>query len=159
MLKAHEICFDCGPLIYGGRAINVRRLNTVLAFALFAGGCQRDANTAERGKLQGNWEVVTAERLRDGQPQKFTQPNIILMFEGDKLIMRMGNEPKNYTYRLDPKQNPRHMDTTQDDGRTAFGIYEIMGDDLKLIQSNTERPTDFSVAGDRVLMTLRRIKK
>ncbi len=107
--------------------------------------------------LQGTWVVVAQEADGQSRPESQFKPfNDWMLFEGTTLRRRqtapdgkdVGEEVR---YTVDPTKSPKTIDLTQF-GRTAFGVYELSGDTLKLCVSNNAapRPTGFTTSrGDR----------
>jgi len=132
----------------------------LLLVALLAGvDGAGDANDA--ALLKGSWRVVATEFNGKALPEESLRDRKIV-FEGDRMLVYVGEEKKRtLTFRLDPKQKPKHIDLTQPDkDRSAQGIYALEKDELKLCygEPGDPRPTTFaSPEGKKVfLLVLRR---
>lgn len=120
-----------------------------------------DAVEAELKRLAGKWRVVAAER--DGTPAK---SDTVAQFIGTKVRLSApgsGLPPWELTLTLDPSATPPRMDLTNEVGRTQKGIYELMGDTLRVVSQADPagpRPTELKTAkGDgRVMYTYQRVK-
>ena len=67
-------------------------------------------------------------------------------------------------YKLNPAKKPKEITTTNDDGKTHLGIYELDGDTLTICmhqEDGADRPTEFATKADTkvVLVVLKREKK
>jgi uncharacterized protein (TIGR03067 family) len=113
----------------------------------------------DKKKLQGTWEMVEAER--GGQKVGEELGKVKLSFQGDALVLTMGGEDKQATFKLDPTQKPKAIDVMPQDGsekgKTLRAIYSLDGDTLKLClddRGDQERPTEFTTKGGTSLMLL-----
>jgi RNA polymerase sigma factor (sigma-70 family) len=122
---------------------------------------------ADREMIQGTWKV--SSHLKNGKQTDGNDDNLEvkqIVFEGDKLTTDSGIVAE---CKLDPKQNPKHIDViakegpVPDKGKVAPGIYEIKGDELRICFGvpGVDRPTEFTAdAGSMcVMIVLKRVKK
>ncbi len=123
------------------------------ASALCGGRAEGDAK-----KLQGTWSLTGGEDQGKPVPAEKLQGNLVVIAKGT-IIANDKDHKKLYvmTYKLDPSRKPHAIDMTiaegRDKGKTAKGIYELQGDNLKLCYSiGGDRPATFSTkAGDKHL--------
>ena len=107
-------------------------------------------------KAEANGEEIKAEDLRD----------VIITFTGERYELLVKDQRDAGTIKLDEKQNPKTMDSTDtegdDVGKVTKAIYELKGDTLRVCYAldGGERPTEFKSKGDRplLLITLKREK-
>jgi uncharacterized protein (TIGR03067 family) len=113
-----------------------------------AGGDDESKKTA----LEGTWDSVD----KDSGPQQ-------LKFMGDKFEAKIGDNVFKGTFQLNTDENPMWIDlkiteSTEDKfkGKTALGIYEFQGEDIRWCSSQpgrNRRPSQFaSVMGDARLL-------
>jgi uncharacterized protein (TIGR03067 family) len=112
-----------------------------------------DAAKEELKKLEGTWELVTAERDAVRMPadgpkgmKAVVKGNILTFAKGDEVFAES-------TIAIDPTKKPKTIDATStkndDKGKIVIGIYELEGDNLKLcLARGKERPTEFSTKKD-----------
>jgi uncharacterized protein (TIGR03067 family) len=105
-----------------------------------------DPEPPDTKRVQGTWKVVRAELFGT----KFEADRIDikrLRFDGDKVIHPDKNNKVWAKFKLDPKQRPRHIDMTDDNGKTQYGIYKIEKDRLTIAvffdNEKKERPGAF----------------
>jgi RNA polymerase sigma factor (sigma-70 family) len=117
---------------------------------------ERPDSRADIDQLQGTWKVVAAQS--DGQTlaeEQFPITQWKVQGSALRLETRMGSQ--DITIRLDPSQNPKHIDMVprRYDQITYRAIYALDGDTLKICRTETtglDRPTELaSKPGSRVL--------
>jgi uncharacterized protein (TIGR03067 family) len=117
---------------------------------------------AEKKKLQGTWEILSAEE--SGRKKEDTS-TVRLKIEGDSFALLEGDEILvKGPFTLDPTKDPMEMDIAFQEGKpkgqTGRAIYAWDGTDLKFCaaKERDSRPTDFTTTpGDeRVLLFLKR---
>ncbi len=119
-------------------------------------------------KLDGTWEV--SEMAKDGKanpvPLGAGKGSLIFTFTGGKLTMKLNIGDTKVkvegTYKIDPRQNPKHIDMTLENGKEKVvqGIYSVEGDTLRIggfDAANDRRPASFDAKGIET-MILRRTK-
>ena len=114
----------------------------------------------DRQKLQGVWEVVSAEREGRGASDDEIQ-GWNIMFRGDEIAVNLSPEKGESIYKLDTSQEPRTIDVSSD--KTVLGIYVVEGDALKYCwqKGGQGRPKDFVTKPDSsgaVMLVLKRSK-
>jgi uncharacterized protein (TIGR03067 family) len=136
---------------------------TALAF-VFGAGIAIPADDKEAKSLNGTWQVVSQSTNgkedaipKDGGDMVTLNDGKYTIKEGDKDICKG-------TFKLDSTKTPMSIDKTMsegdDKGKTALGIYQLTGDEVKVSWSRageTDRPAGFDAKSYRVT-TLKRIK-
>jgi uncharacterized protein (TIGR03067 family) len=119
----------------------------------------------EQDRLQGTWEVLSitvdgkempAERVKGAK----------LIIKGDHYtFMPPGGEKIEGVNKIDPSKSPKAIDATRTNGpdkdKTALGIYEVSGNELKLClgrPGGSERPKDFKGGEGLRVYVLKRAK-
>jgi uncharacterized protein (TIGR03067 family) len=105
-------------------------------------------------KIQGTWALKSAERNGKPLPNEVTK-QITLIFAGDKLATRNEDRTTTATFKLHPDQSPKGIDMDMD-GNLGLGIYQLDGDDLKIVHGEVgdPRPKDFDFKGTAGLTLL-----
>jgi uncharacterized protein (TIGR03067 family) len=136
---------------------------TALAF-VFGAGTAIPADDKEAKSLNGTWQVVSQSTNgkedaipKDGGDMVTLNDGKYTIKEGDKDVCKG-------TFKLDSTKTPMSIDKTMsegdDKGKTALGIYQLTGDEVKVSWSragDTDRPAGFDAKSYRVT-TLKRIK-
>lgn len=149
--------------------MQARFLLALTVGVLLAADAPDDLVKKEKERLQGTWQIVTAEE--DGKANK--QVSGFFIFKDDKLTISTTNDKKSIDseYRLDPGKKPKEIDfSTTIEGKTKVqqAIYSVIDDELRLcvgvykLKDNVViepvRPNQFdSTVG--LLITLKREKK
>jgi uncharacterized protein (TIGR03067 family) len=128
-----------------------------------------EAAQKERKKLAGVWQAEKS--VQDGQEQPDAADHV-LTFEGNSFaITRKGNVFVKGTFKVNPAKKPKEIDMEvqespngKQDGKTAKGIYELEGDQLKWCTAHPDkdsRPTEFASqpGSQRLFITFKREKK
>jgi uncharacterized protein (TIGR03067 family) len=125
---------------------------------------QDDPPKREARALDGTWQVV-AQRT-DGKDDAIPRDGgDMVVIAGGKYTMKQGDrEVGKGTFTIDPTKTPKTVDNAMTDGeskgKTALGIYEVKGEELKVAWSRPgepDRPTRFDGKSYRVT-TLKRVK-
>jgi uncharacterized protein (TIGR03067 family) len=91
---------------------------------------------------------------------------MVLVVKGDERIVRRGEDTvSKATFTIDATKQPTTIDVTVSDGplagKTLVGIYELMGDSLKICLAMTgdKRPDDFTAkdGSERLLQEYKKI--
>lgn len=131
----------------------------VLALVALPSGWTQNAKD-EHALLQGAWRV---ESSKDAGKEDPSTRGFIFTFQDGKLTAKEGDKIVQGSYKLDASKSPKWINVTLD--KTTFlGIYELMGDTLKICHGkpNDERANEFASTPDssnRVLTILKREKK
>jgi uncharacterized protein (TIGR03067 family) len=145
------------------------RLVAVPALALLLGPAAMllaaDAPPKGDKDLEGTWEAVAC--VRDGKDLPPDKNAPVAAIEGDQLTLKVGDESRKATLKVDATKTPRTMDVTLEDGphkgETVKALYQIKGDELKVChgEPGTDRPTDVSSkeGSGLTVMTFKRVKK
>ena len=124
---------------------------------LSADKVKEDARDDDAKKMQGNWAMTAMEQ--NGKeaplpPRGQTDPQNRSRQDGSP-------DDKPGTFKLGTDKKLKTIDFIGLDGKTIKGIYELDGDTLRIclsMPSSTDRPTDLSSKGDRMLVKLKRKK-
>jgi uncharacterized protein (TIGR03067 family) len=112
-----------------------------------AGDAKADAVKKELAKLEGTWQLVSAETDGKKAPDEQVK-QIKVVIKGDHHTVWFGDKAlaKNVRFQIDPTQKPKTVDDTLDDGRMIHGIYELNGDTLRscVAAVGKDRPTEFA---------------
>src|SRR5262245_36044388 len=118
---------------------------TAAGLALAADGPGEDAAKAELERLQGTWQLASAET--DGKKAPEDQiAKVRVVIRGNKHTVHVGDQvaAKEIPFTLDPSKTPKTVDDRLPDGREVHGIYELDGDTLKscVAAVGQDRPTE-----------------
>lgn len=124
----------------------------------------KDAQKQALEKLQGSWQLVSAEiRGRKVVIDAGTNTDRTVI-DGEKVtVMRGGRESHSSTIRIDPSKSPGHMDSThvvRNGVKTVSeGIYKLEGDTLTICASisGEKRPERFESNEKVMLSVLKRV--
>ena len=113
-----------------------------------------DAGKKEQKKLQGTWKLTRG--ITDGKPvSEKVIKELRLVFRANTIrIVRRDKTEREYTYTLDPGQNPKQITVTRTDpegeGDKGLGIYKLTEDTLEICMDNRgkKRPKDFTAKGE-----------
>jgi uncharacterized protein (TIGR03067 family) len=98
-------------------------------FLLGAAGAKDDAK-GDHEKIQGTWQVVSAEDSGRKAPDEAVK-NIKWVITKDKITYKFDDKTTKWSYKLDATKKPKWIDLTEGD-HTTLGIYELEGDNLKI---------------------------
>jgi uncharacterized protein (TIGR03067 family) len=118
---------------------------TGLAFSFAAE--DGEAAKAELEKLQGTWQLISAEA--DGKTMPAEQvKNIRVVIKGSKHSVYFGDASvvKEIPFTIDPTKKPKQVTDTLPDGKQIKSIYELTGDTLRscVAPPGKDRPKEFS---------------
>jgi uncharacterized protein (TIGR03067 family) len=127
-----------------------------------ADDAKADAIQKELAKLQGTWQLLSAEtdgKLAPGEQMKkirvVIKDNAHTVYFGDKALAEKVH------FEIDPTKKPKTTDDTLADGRVIRGIYELDGDNLRscVAAIGKERPTEFTAkaGAGQTLRVFRRV--
>ena len=111
--------------------------------------------------IQGNWQLVRHEVGDQARDEEASKRRFV--FDGNQFrLMEDDREVAKGTFKLDASRTPRTIDieiteSSEPDsqGRTAVGIYELKGDELKWCTAqpgSDQRPTQFATKGTQNMM-------
>jgi RNA polymerase sigma factor (sigma-70 family) len=144
-------------------AIMVGATLTGVVPRVIAGADETARVEAEKKKLQGSWEILTAEE--SGKKPDDDTSAVRLKIEGDSFALVNGETiMAKGPFKLDPSKEPMEMDIAFQEGKmagkTGLAIYAWDGANLKFCgrEDRHGRPTDFTTTpGDeRLLLLLKR---
>ncbi|HVS36440.1 MAG TPA: TIGR03067 domain-containing protein [Gemmataceae bacterium] len=116
--------------------------------------------------LDGTWEAVS--NAVDGKEQPLPPDGKLLVtISGGSLTLKADVGSHMATIGVDASKTPKTIDITPQDGadkgRTALGIYEVKGDELRLCGADAgkDRPTELTSkpGSGWIFLTLKRVKK
>jgi len=150
----------------------MRLLSAVLLAALsltFTDAVQADDAKSDTEIIQGTWKIVKAEKDGNPIPEEVIKQVLRIVFDGEKFRSDEtgAHNALEATFKLDQNKKPKALDLTFLNaplkGEKVACIYELKGDDLKLvlpIREKTDRPTEFKTApgSDLALYVLKRVK-
>lgn len=131
--------------------------------ALAAASAREDAVKAELEKLQGAWQLVSAET--DGKkadPEKLKKVRVVI--KGNKHTVYIEDKivSKQVPFTIDPTKKPKTVDDQLPDGKEIHGIYELDGAILKSCVAGIgkDRPREFAAkpGTGHTLRVFRRVK-
>lgn len=136
-----------------------RRVMAVIASLMVTTLSYAQAVSAE---LEGRWQVVSAvDSGRAAPPEEIRE--IVFTITSREISYSVGEKRRGWEYEVDASRKPKWIDLTSG-GRTALGIYELRGDELKICYPEGrpgERATAFESkeeSANDVLIVLRRIR-
>jgi len=149
----------------------MRLLSAVLLATLsltFADAVQAEDTKSDTEGIQGTWKIVEAEKDGNPVPEKKSM-QVQFVFDGEKFrVDETGvHDPLEASFKLDQTKKPNALDLTFLNpplkGKKVACIYELKGDDLKMVLPNPEkkdRPTEFKTApgSHLALYVLKRVK-
>jgi uncharacterized protein (TIGR03067 family) len=117
---------------------------------LLAADAPDDAAKKDLDKLQGTWTVVAMETEGKKLPEE-AYKGVKIIVEKNKMTMGKDGKSDAATIVLDPSKEPKWIDATGKEGETLLGIYQLDGDDLKIVLSKKEgdRPKAFATKADQ----------
>jgi uncharacterized protein (TIGR03067 family) len=133
----------------------IKKDNAPAAPKTAADTAKEKAVEEELGKMQGVWTAVSIERGGKALPKEDVKKLVLrLTVEGTSFALKTPDAEHfpHGTFRIDPSKKPKAIDFTVDrpfllagKTSTALGIYELDGDNLKLLQGRPgqQRPTEF----------------
>ena len=128
----------------------MRTMSLTLTLGLvFAAGLHAADKKDDASRIQGTWHILRGEDK--GKPVAVDKTRGTVVFTRDSIRITEGEKKMTWvmSYKLDPAQKPKTITMTveegTDKGKTAEGIYEWQGDNLKLCYSlpGKPRPTKF----------------
>ena len=134
-----------------------------VSLALSADAPPADAVKQELARLQGTWQLASAET--DGQTapeERVKQTRVVIA--GSKHTVYFGDAAvaKEIPFTLDPTKTPRATDDTLPDGKVIHGIYKLDGDTLTscVAPPGKDRPAEFTgkAGSGQTLRVFRRTK-
>jgi uncharacterized protein (TIGR03067 family) len=137
----------------------VKKLLVVLTVGLLFGVASAgDDAKKELKKFEGTWSVVSAEKGGEKAPDNDIS-KIKLVFSGEKITYKEGDESKEGTIKIDPSKKPAHIDISLD-GKNYLGIYSLTKGELKLCVDEGVRPTEFATqAGSKTMLAVLKLEK
>jgi uncharacterized protein (TIGR03067 family) len=116
-------------------------------------------------KLQGTWARVSEVKDGKASPEEAVKKTK-LTIKGDKYTLRMGDDKRSGTLKVDASKSPATIDIMSEDGpnkgKTLQGIYKVEGDTLTycIAPPGRERPTAFeSKSGSGVMLYVNKREK
>ena len=137
----------------------------VLALCVLA-GTTTAARADDLQAMEGTWTVESAEA--GGKPVESEElKELVVTITGDRYTVRVKDELKAGTLKLDETQKPKTMDATNteglDAGEVVKAIYELRGDTMRVCYAldGGARPTELASKEDVpwLVITYKREKK
>lgn len=139
-------------------------LAAALLAALTATAADKDAAKEELKKLQGTWQLESAET--DGKKAaKEKTEKVRVVIKGSKHTVYFDDQPiaKDVTFAIDPSKKPKEVTDTLAKDVQIKGIYELDGDTLKscVAPPGKDRPKEFSAkeGSGHTLRVFKRVKE
>ncbi len=130
-------------------ALLVVAASIVFASLTAADDKKSDAAKEELKKLEGTWQLVSAEQDGEKMPQEQVK-KMKLVVKGDKVTVYADDKAvSERTFKVDPSKKPKELDSTptegDEKGKAYAAIYEFDGDAGKLCQAapGKDRPKEF----------------
>jgi uncharacterized protein (TIGR03067 family) len=125
---------------------------------LGSGPAEPDPIKAELAKMQGTWQLVSAESGGKKTPDEQVK-KIRVVIKGDMHSVYFGEKTiaKKVRFKIDPTKSPKTVDDFLDDGKVIRSIYELKGDTLKscVAPPGEDRPKEFAApAGSRYTLRI-----
>ena len=142
----------------------LRCISISLAFVAMAHADPKDeAIKAELEKLQGTWQLVSAEtagmKVTDDLVKK-----VRVIIKGSSHTVFLGDDvvAKEIPFTIDVSKKPKTTTDRLPDGKEIHGIYELDGDTLKscVAPAGKDRPKEFSGSAEsgNTLRVFKRVK-
>ena len=132
--------------------------------AMVCGGASGDDKEVAKS-LEGTWQVVS--QWTDGKEDVIAKDggDTLVVLDGKYTIKQGDKEVGKGTFTLDSRKTPMTIDNAMADGeskgKTALGIYQVSGDEVKVSSArpgDTDRPAGFDAKSYRVT-TFKRVKQ
>jgi len=123
-----------------------------------------DQVKAEWAKLNGTWQLVSAENDGKKAPEDFVKKVRVVIKDG-KHTVYIGDDAvvKEIPFAIDPAKKPKRATDTLPDGKQIHSIYELDGDTLKscVAPPGKDHPKEFSGAAGtgNTLRVFKRVKE
>jgi uncharacterized protein (TIGR03067 family) len=137
--------------------------HALLAALALAAPAKDDAAAKELEKLEGTWQLISAEN--DGKKMADKQAkNVRVTIKGGKHTVTFGEKPvaKDIAFTIDPTKTPKAVDDILPDGGMIRGIYELNGDTLRscVAAPGKDRPKEFTgkAGSGQTLRVFKRVK-
>jgi uncharacterized protein (TIGR03067 family) len=120
---------------------------------------------ADAKALNGTWQVVS--QITEGKDEAIPKDggDMVVISDGKYTVQKGDKAVCTGTFVLDSSRTPKSITNTIEDGdskgKTALGIYEATGDEMKVSWSkpgDADRPLGFEAKSYRVT-TLKRVKR
>jgi len=114
-------------------------------------------------ELEGTYKVTFMEKVGKVAPKEVID-SLKVTVKGDELVLKVGDEEKKAKIKVDSSKTPSTIDIVPSDGpergRTFPGIYKIeKGEVTVVFTEKGERPKDFKVEGEAVLVRMKKDEK
>jgi uncharacterized protein (TIGR03067 family) len=132
--------------------------------SLCVGTPKDNALKAEWAKLNGTWQLMSAENDGKKAPEDFVKTVRVVIRDG-KHTVHVGDQvaAKEIPFTIDPTKKPKQAIDTLPDGKQIHSIYEIDGDTLRscVAPVGKDRPKEFSGAAGtgNTLRVFKRVKE
>lgn len=124
---------------------------------LAAGPAEEKPTMTDEQKIQGAWSLVSGERHGKPFPEDVVK-NVTLVFAKDILTTKNRDRETTAKFTLHEHETPKQIDLDMD-GSIGEGIYELTGDDLKLLHGEVGDPRPAAFDANRDHLTLLILKR
>jgi uncharacterized protein (TIGR03067 family) len=134
------------------------------ALCALAADPRGDAVKEELERLQGTWQLVSAESDGKATPDDQVK-KVRIVIQGAKHSVYVGNQSvaKDVPFTIDPTKKPKEVTDLLPNGKELKGIYELDGDTLRscVAPVGKDRPTEFTAAAGsgQTLRVFKRAKR
>jgi len=138
-----------------------RMIGLILPTLLFLNGTSLGQDKKGDKQIQGTWTVVSV--LDSGRDEKEKKDLTCVITKDTITMSQRDRNTESLKYTVDPSKNPKWFTFTTKRDKTLPGIYELMGDTLRIcFNEGQDRATKFVSergSANEVLIVLRRKKK
>jgi uncharacterized protein (TIGR03067 family) len=121
------------------------RLALLTLAMLIESGWALAEDTKDLEKLQGDWDLVSAE-TKGKDITKVAKQSFSMKIKGKKFRLESGGNLLQFTFRVNSAKSPKEIDFKTAAALTALGIFAFDGDKLKLswLPAGKGRPKGFA---------------
>jgi uncharacterized protein (TIGR03067 family) len=114
-------------------------------------------------EIEGTYKVTFVEKVGKVAPKELTE-SLKVTIKGEELVIAVGDDEKKAKIKVDASKTPNTIDVTPTEGpekgKTFPGIYKFEKGELTIaFTEKGDRPKEFKVEGEAVLMKMKREEK